>query len=204
MAKEYSCVKRTKRSFENSLAALLKERHLNRITVKMLCEHAQLSRNAFYFHYKDINDLIADIERNTIEEIFSNFDELRELGFPRNVRATIVAFIELIDANRDVYGMLLEHSDGFTEKVSRAFCDFYFGYFEEYHGKGNVNRTSFDFFYMFVSSGFYGLLRYWIENPTKMNKNELVGLTFVLIKRLLVTDNPDINKLTRKDTDNEH
>ncbi len=199
MAKEYSCVKRTKKSFENSLAALSKERPLNRITVKMLCEHAELSRNAFYFHYKDINDLIADIENSIINEIFSNFDELKEIGFPKNIRATIVAFIELIDSNRDIYRMLLEHSDGFTEKISGSFCDFYFRYFEEYHGKNNVNRTSFDFFYMFVSSGFYGLIKHWLDNPDEMSKNELVGLTYVLVKRLLVTDNPDIDLLTRKE-----
>ncbi len=199
MAKEYSCVKRTKRAFENSLAALSKERPLNRITVKMLCEHAQLSRNAFYFHYKDINDLISDIENNTLNDIFSNFDELREIGFPKNVRATIVSLIELIDSNRDVYRMLLEHSEVFTEKVSRAFCDFNFSYFEEYHAKGNVNRTGFDFFYMFVSSGFYGLLKHWLDNPDDMSKNELIGLTYVLIKRLIVTDNPDIERFARKE-----
>ncbi len=199
MAKEYSCVKRTKRTFENSLASLSKERPLNRITVKMLCEHAQLSRNAFYFHYKDINDLISDIENNTLNDIFSNFDELREIGFPKNVRATIVSLIELIDSNRDVYRMLLEHSEAFTEKVSRAFCDFNFSYFVEYHGKGDVNKTGFDFFYMFVSSGFYGLIKHWLDYPDEMSKNELVGLTYVLIKRLLVTDNPDIERFARKE-----
>jgi len=199
MAKEYSCVKRTKKAFENSLAALSKERPLNRITVKMLCEHAQLSRNAFYFHYKDINDLIYDIENNTLNDIFSNFDELREIGFPKNVRATIVAIIELIDSNRDTYRMLLEHSEDFTVKISKAFCDFNFMYFEEYHGKDNVNRTSFDFFYMFISRGFYGLLKHWLDNPDEMSKNELVGLTYVLIKRLIVTDNPDIERFARKE-----
>ncbi|MEE1321543.1 MAG: TetR-like C-terminal domain-containing protein [Acutalibacteraceae bacterium] len=200
MAKEYSCVRRTKRAFESSLAALSREKPLNRITVKMLCEHAHLSRNAFYFHYEDINNLIADTENNILNNILSNFDMLREVGFPKNVRATIVSFIELIDSEREVCRMLLEHSDSFKEKISEAFCDFYFDYFEEYHGKDNVNRTSFDFFYTFVSNGFYGLLKHWLDRPDEMTKNELVGLTYVLVKRLIVDDNPDINKLARKDS----
>ena len=49
--KEYACVKKTKKAFENSLASLAGEYQLNKITVKMVCEEAQLSRNAFYFHY---------------------------------------------------------------------------------------------------------------------------------------------------------
>lgn len=193
MAKEYSCVKRTKAAFQHSLAALAKERPLNKITVKMLCEHAQLSRNAFYFHYTDINDLILDIENGVVSEALSNFDEFREIGFPKNVRATIVSLIELIDSKRDLCSMLFEHSESFTSKISTSFCDFNFQYFEEYHGKGNINRTSYDFFYMFISSGFYGLLKYWLDNPEKMSKNELVGLTYVLIKRLLVTGDPEID-----------
>ena len=197
--KEYSCVKRTKAAFENSLAALAKDRPLNKITVKMLCEHAQLSRNAFYFHYKDINDLIMEIEDGIVNEALSNLDSFREIGFPKNVRVTIVSLIELIDSRREICGMLLDHSDTFTEKLSRAFGDFNFQYFEEYHGKENVNRSSYDFFYMFVSSGFYGLIKYWLDNPDKMSKSELVGLTYVLIKRLLVQNNPEIEFDKKKD-----
>ena len=61
--KEYSCVKKTKKAFENALTELSKEYPFNKITVKLLCEKAELSRNAFYFHYKDINDLIEDRKR---------------------------------------------------------------------------------------------------------------------------------------------
>ena len=67
--KEYSCVKRTKKAFEMSLVELSKELPINKVTVKLLCEKAQLSRNAFYFHYRDINDLIA----NTIGAVLGYF-----------------------------------------------------------------------------------------------------------------------------------
>ncbi len=197
MAKEYSCVKRTKRAFENSLAALAKDRPLNKITVKMLCEHAQLSRNAFYFHYSDINGLISDIEDSIVNEAVSNLDSFREIGFPKNIRATIVSLIELIDSRREVCRMLLENSESFTERLSKTFCDFNFQYFSEYHG--TTDRTSYDFFYMFISSGFYGLLKYWLDNPDKMSKNELIGLTYVLIKRLLVLGDPDIDFTSKKE-----
>ena len=67
--KQYSCVKRTKKAFETSLVQLSQELPLNKITVKLLCEKAQLSRNAFYFHYSDLNDLIADIENSILSEV---------------------------------------------------------------------------------------------------------------------------------------
>ena len=59
--KTYSCVSRTKHSFETALAELSKTTPLPKITVKALCEQAQLSRNAFYFHYADIDALEREI-----------------------------------------------------------------------------------------------------------------------------------------------
>ena len=67
--KEYSCVKKTKKAFADSFVALSKDKQLNKITVKEVCEKAELSRNAFYFHYKDINDLVDDIENSVIAEL---------------------------------------------------------------------------------------------------------------------------------------
>ena len=87
--KRYSCVKKTKKTFEESLASLAREYPLNKITVKALCEKAQLSRNAFYFHYEDIYDLVDEIENDFINEVCGYLDDFREMGFPKNVLATI-------------------------------------------------------------------------------------------------------------------
>lgn len=199
MAKEYSCVKKTKQTFVNSLTVLSKDTPWNKISVKMLCEHAGLSRNAFYFHYKDINDLIEDVENSIVNEATANFDEFRKIGFPKNVHATVVALIELVDSNREVCRMLFEKSESFTERMNKVFCDFNYQYYSEYHGDNK--RTVYDFFYMFISSGFYGLLKYWIDNPDKLSKKEITGLAFVLIKRLLVLGNPDIDFKPKKKTE---
>lgn len=199
MAKEYSCVKKTKQTFVNSLVELSKDIPWNKISVKMLCEHAELSRNAFYFHYKDINDLIEDIEDSVVNEATANFDTFREIGFPKNIHATVVALIELVDANCEVCRMLFEKSDSFTERMNKVFCDFNYQYFSAYHGDNK--RTVYDFFYMFISSGFYGLVKYWLDNPEKLSKNEIIGLAFVLVKRLLVLGDPDVDYSPKRKTE---
>lgn len=199
MPKEYSCVKKTKQAFVTSLVELSKDTPWNKISVKMLCEHAGLSRNAFYFHYKDINDLIEDIEDSMVNEATANFDSFREIGFPKNMHATVVSLIDLVDSNRDICRMLFEKSDSFTERMNKAFCDFNYQYFSDYHG--DSKRTVYDFFYMFISSGFYGLLKYWLDNPDKLTKKEITGLAIVLVKRLLVLGDPDIDYKPKKKTE---
>lgn len=190
--KEYSCVKRTKRAFEMALVELSKDTPLNKITVKQLCEKAELSRNAFYFHYKDINHLISDIENSVIKEIELLIESLDQIGFPKNVYATVEGLVDIFDRRKDTCTMLFDKtSNTITPRMNRLFCDFNYKYFTQYHTTND--RTNFDFFYMFLSSGFYGLMRYWFNNYDKMSKNEVTALAYVLIKRLMIPNNPDIN-----------
>ena len=190
--KEYSCVKRTKKAFETSFTELATENPFNKITVKMICDHAELSRNAFYFHYKDINDLLKSIEEDVITEITELLHTLEKVDFPENVYVSIESLINIFDERRDTVLMLFDknYSVSFTTKVSRVYSDFNFKYFCRYHN--NDKKIKYDFFYMFLSSGFYGIIRHWLENPELMTKEDLVELTYILIKRLLVKDNPNI------------
>ncbi len=193
--KEYSCVKKTKKAFEDSLAQLAKDRQLNKISVKEICEKAELSRNAFYFHYKDINDLINDIENNVIDEVAAILHDIEKIGFPRSVYATIDGFIDLFEARRDTVTMLMNKSfsTSFTGRMSKMFSDFNYNYFKQFHGERS--KVSYEFFYIYVSGGFYDVVRYWLDHQDKMSKEALKALCYVLIKRLIIPVDPDIDSL---------
>ncbi len=194
--KEYACVKKTKKAFENSLACLARDCQLNKITVKMVCEKAQLSRNAFYFHYKDISALIADIEENLLEEVKMLLAGLEDLGFPKNVYATIDGLIDLFESRRDVVMMLLDksYSATFTDRISHMFSEFNYKYFRQAHGE--KSKISYEFFYIFLSGGFYSIIKYWMDSPEKMSKSSLKSLTYLLIRRLLMPSDPDIENIS--------
>lgn len=196
--KEYSCVKKTKKAFEESISSLAKERQLNKISVKEICERAQLSRNAFYFHYKDINDLINDIENNLINEVAALLHEIEKIGFPRNVYATIDGVVDLFEKRRDTVTMLMNKSfsTSFTEKINQMFSEFNYKYFKEFNG--DSSKVSFDFFYVYLSGGFYDIVRYWLDHQDKMSKESFKALCYILIKRLLIPVDPDIEILTIK------
>lgn len=198
--KEYSCVKKTKKAFEKSLVELSREHPLNKITVKMLCEKAELSRNAFYSHYEDINGLIRSIEDSLAAEAEALLEALKEMGFPKNVYATVEGLINLFDENKETCQMLFDKSvsKSFIPRMSKLFCDFNYQYFAEYHG--DTKKMHFEFFYTFISNGFYGLLSHWMKNPDVMSKNEVIALVYIFIKRLMVLGNPDITAaITKKE-----
>lgn len=195
--KEYSCVKRTKKSFENSLVALAKEYPLNKISVKQICEKSELSRNAFYFHYADINALIQDIEDSMINDITSMFDDIQDIDFPDNVLIIIQELTDYLYSRRDTTLMLIDssYSTSFTKRINKAFSDFYFQYFKQYH-KTDF-RGTYDFFYEFVSCGYCGMLVQWLHDPGEISKRHFIRLSYTFVRRLMVVESPEIVHIKR-------
>ena len=62
-------VKRTKKALRDCLFQLLDEKTVEEITVKELTSMADINRSTFYFYYKDIDDMIMQIQ-NEIYAIF--------------------------------------------------------------------------------------------------------------------------------------
>lgn len=56
-------IEKTRQSIVNAFIALRSGKPLEKITVKELCEKAQINKSTFYFHYADIYDFrIVEIE----------------------------------------------------------------------------------------------------------------------------------------------
>lgn len=108
--KEYSCIRKTKRALAESLALLSREKPLNKITVKEVCAKADLSRNAFYTHYPDINGLLAEIEQNTLNRVSEILQEFVDGEFPQNMLISLQRLLDMFTAeNKNIMLMLLEN-----------------------------------------------------------------------------------------------
>ena len=62
----------TKYALEQSLKKLLRERPLDKITIKDLVEDCGVNRQTFYYHFQDIYDLIAWSLNAKMNEILKN------------------------------------------------------------------------------------------------------------------------------------
>ena len=64
--------KNTKCILADSFKNLLKTYTLNKITIKALVDNCNLNRQTFYYHFKDIYDLIHWIISSEIDQVFSD------------------------------------------------------------------------------------------------------------------------------------
>ena len=62
-------IKKTKQSLRKAFADLLSEKKIPRITVKELCDAADITKSTFYSHYHDIYDFAGSIWKEFYDKI---------------------------------------------------------------------------------------------------------------------------------------
>lgn len=67
---------KTERAIRKAFHELLQEKDLKRITVRELVERAEINKTTFYSHYETLPDLIDTLEREKINYILDNLDEV--------------------------------------------------------------------------------------------------------------------------------
>jgi len=67
-------VQKTLRDIRGAFAALCKEKKLDAITVKELCERALINKATFYAHYENLDELIIELEDEYISDITGSID----------------------------------------------------------------------------------------------------------------------------------
>jgi len=109
--KESQRVRLTKRLIKESLLKLLEHKDIRNITVKELCEDAELNRTTFYLHYENPDDVLRSIHVDIIDNINSHFEKITS----KNARAVIMDILEYIHDNKKTFNVLLckQSSDEF-------------------------------------------------------------------------------------------
>ena len=62
----------TRTALRESLMELMLQKGINKITIKELCQRADVNRSTFYAHYRDQYDLLRQVEDEILDEINAN------------------------------------------------------------------------------------------------------------------------------------
>ena len=81
---------------------------LEKITVKELCELAEISKATFYLHYKDIYDLSDTLQQQVITDIVSHLENPKDIIF--NLQKAHIQIIEGYYANQNIVHILFSDS----------------------------------------------------------------------------------------------
>lgn len=90
--------------------ALLAKKHISKITVRELCEGAEITRTSFYGHYEDIYDLLRKVENRIAAEILEFFREELQQNH-KDLRVAFIQTFRYIERNKAFFRYFMKNAD---------------------------------------------------------------------------------------------
>lgn len=178
---ESRSILRTKTALRKGLEELMQTKPVQQITVKELTDYVNLNRGTFYLHYKDIYDLLEDLEN----EVFASFQNMMDQhsaqsmnGHPLPLLKDIFSFIEGDAAFcKTVLGQNTEYT--FVNKLKELIREKCFHDWQcVYRG---IDPGIYDFLSAYVLSGCIGVIEYWLFGGMKESKEEMARWTEAIV-----------------------
>jgi len=168
----------TKRALEASLKHLLLQKPLDKITINDIAEDCGISRMTFYYHFKDIYDLV---EWSCVE------DATRALEGKKTYDTWQQGFLQIfeaVQANRpfilNVYhSVSREQVELYLYKLT---YDLLIGVVEEEAAGMAVRAEDKKFIADFFKFAFVGLMLDWIKNDMREDPKAIVARLAVLVR----------------------
>lgn len=168
----------TKMLMREAFIKLMHEKQPTRITVREICEKAEINRSTFYLHYNEPNDVLKEIEDEAIQEAAQYLHSIgaSAKGFD-NVKQLIASFLRYVQRNDEkLHILLVENNDPhFRKKLVDFTMKTMVREFEI--PLGPVMK---DYTYRFAVRGSMELLMEWIRSDYAIPETTLCDMLYTL------------------------
>ena len=98
-------IKKTKRAIRSAFYELIKEKPLEKITVREIAERAEINKTTFYAHYETVYDLVDQLEQEAVAEVISQLNTAQ--GLLSSPRAFVKEIYTLLSKTNSVPSFFL-------------------------------------------------------------------------------------------------
>lgn len=167
-------VRYTIQALQKALIALLQTKTINRISIRELCDTADINRSTFYMHYKDIYDLLDAIEQTVYDDI--------EAIFAKETPSSedMLQLLHYVQSNKDLFRVLYQQGNGMS--MSRFVSILHMHYSRKLKRNGMISdSTESMYLYEFLYTGILGVLQKWLQNDCKDDPHVLTEVIWHMI-----------------------
>lgn len=159
-------VKYTKMVLKESFIKLLSQKDISQITIKEICEDADINRATFYAHYADQYDLMRKIEN----ELFCNVSVYLEAYTHDEANLDRIGMVEKIfeylKQNAQLCRLFLGER-GDMEFQKRIMMLIYEKNIDELVNGGGISKEVAEYIYSFTITGCLGAIQKWLDDGMK-------------------------------------
>lgn len=153
---------------QQSFIKLLKQKPISKITIKEICDAADVNRATFYAHYSDQYDLLHQIERELIDGInrYLNGHDLNVISeAPVEMLEKI---LEYVRENAELFDLLLNLNGDiqFQREVTKIIG-------QQHFSSMTTDQENSEYMFLFYANGSIGVIRKWLKDGMKKPAREM-------------------------------
>lgn len=146
---------------EQAMLELMNTTPFEKITVRLICDRAEVNRSTFYAHYTDIYNMVEQMETNLQKELMNDYPVPGSVT-PLSLES-FIPFLEFIRKHKDFYRIALKTRREFPLKqgfeplwnqIIRPLC----------LKAGITSENEMMFYFVGFQAGFTMILKYWVEH----------------------------------------
>jgi AcrR family transcriptional regulator len=162
----------------NTFIELLTEKGFGKITVNAIAERANINRGTVYLHYADKFDLLDKCIETYVEQLLNHCDNSDDANLDAGA---FQSMFEHLEKNFTIYNLLLNNEGAgfFRNRLYAAVAQTVTGVICM---QPENNAFSNSVTVHFLTSGFIGVLEWWINNSMPCNIQEITEQLMSLLK----------------------
>lgn len=172
----------TKRLLRESLLDLLQEKSPDHITVKELCEAAELNRSTFYAYYTDVFALYEEMGNELVDGLIGYIQDIERV---KGIGFSTEPMLQYIRDNQEMFHLLV-YCDHYTEgnqavhmRIARQF------FAMPLQTDPNLSREEQEYVLRYMYMGGTGVIHRWVQNGCDLPSAKVAALLDNLIMRTL-------------------
>jgi AcrR family transcriptional regulator len=170
---EYRSAIRSRKLIKHAYVELLREKDIDKISVKDVVTKADVNRGTFYAHYANVADVSEQIGNEIISALFEFLDEFQDTRLIENPLPFLRNISRFLEQDLEFYRLLInsQRSVAFLNRLKTLFMDKIFS--DEKKMSAIKNKDQFRIAVDVFASGFVGLYQDWFNDKIKMSLDDL-------------------------------
>lgn len=172
----------TKMAIVKAFEELARVKNVDRITVKEITDKCQISRNTFYYHFKDIYDVLEEMLNQRVEQMIETLELNMQSG--NSVQDTRRAGMRYILDNRELFFSLYQSAGVQEVKMYLDKSSSVLGHYliDRLSEGMNVSERDKDLIISFYQYAHAGMMAEWLEKGMKDDLEERMNRMDVLFE----------------------
>lgn len=155
-------VKYTKMVLKDSFITLLEKKDISKISIKELCEDADINRATFYTHYNDQYDFMNQIQNELLENVEKHLSAFVQTDLPISLEDMVEQIFEYIKENARICKLLLSER-GDLNFQKRVFMLVYEKIINNITKDGAISKEDAEYIHAFTLTGCIGIIQKWLN-----------------------------------------